>query len=100
GYFIPFGQTVDTTLYGDVSSTGYNAFGVDFRYRPNSDIKLGELNGYVVKDVLDKKKQWRYSYQHSQENLPGGFRGVVDIEDFSDLDFFRDRKSTRLNSSH
>jgi lipopolysaccharide assembly outer membrane protein LptD (OstA) len=89
GYFIPFGQTADTTLYGDLSSTGYNAFGVDFRYRPSSDIKLGELNGYVVNDALDHKKQWRYAYQHSQENLPGGFRGVVDLEDFSDLDFFR-----------
>ncbi|HEY6842548.1 MAG TPA: LPS assembly protein LptD, partial [Thermoanaerobaculia bacterium] len=89
GYFIPFGQTADVTLYGDLSSTGYNGFGVDFRYRPNQNVKLGEFNGYVVNDVLDHKKQWDYSYQHSQENLPGGFRGVVDIEDFSDLDFFR-----------
>ena len=89
GYFIPFGDTVDATLYGDLSSTGYNGFGIDFRYRPNSDIKLGDLNGYVVDDVLDHKKQWDYSYKHSQENLPGGFRGVVDVEDFSDLDFFR-----------
>jgi len=89
GYFIPFGQAVDATLYGDLSSTSYNGLGLDFRYRPNSNVKLGELNAYVVHDVEDKKKQWKYSYQHSQENLPGGFRGVVDIEDFSDLDFFR-----------
>jgi lipopolysaccharide assembly outer membrane protein LptD (OstA) len=89
GYFIPFGDTVDATLYGDLSSTGYNGFGIDFRYRPNSNIKLGELKTYVVDDVLDHKKQWNYSYQHSQDNLPGGFRGVVDLEDFSDLDFFR-----------
>ena len=89
GYFIPFGQTVDATLYGDVSSTGYNGLGLDFRYRPSPDVKLGELNGYVVHDVQDHKEQWKYSYQHSQDNLPVGFRGVVDIEDFSDLDFFR-----------
>ena len=89
GYFIPVGDTVDATLYGDLSSTGYNGFGVDFRYRPSSDVKLGELNAYVVHDILDHKKQWNYAYQHSQDNLPGGFRGVVDLEDFSDLDFFR-----------
>ena len=89
GYFIPFGDTVDATLYSDLSSTGYNGLGVDIRYRPTNDVKIGELNGYVVDDVLDHKKQWTYSYRHMQDNLPGGFKGVVDVEDFSDLDFFR-----------
>ena len=89
GYFIPFGNTADTTLYGDLSSTGYNGFGIDFRYRPSQNVKLGEFNGYVVADPQDHRKQWDYTYQHSQDNLPGGFRGVVDVEDFSDLDFFR-----------
>ncbi len=93
GYFIPFGQTVDATLYADVSSTEYNGFGLDFRYKPSSNVKLGELNGYVVNDVQDHKKQWKYSYQHSQDSLPGGFRGVVDIEDFSA------RRSTRSTFS-
>ena len=89
GYFIPFGDSVDTTLYADLNNNGYNGFGIDLRYLPSSDVKLGELNAYVVHDSAASKEQWKYSYKHSQENLPGGFRGVVDVEDISDLDFFR-----------
>lgn len=89
GYFIPIGDTADTTLYADLNTRGYNGLGINFRYRPNQDIKLGDMSAYWIHDALSKKEQWRYQYQHSQENLPGNFRGVVDIEDFSDLDFFR-----------
>ena len=89
GYFIPFGDSADTTLYADLNNNGYNGLGIDLRYLPSSDVKLGEFNGYVVHDAEGRKEQWKYSYKHSQENLPGGFRGVVDIEDISDLDFFR-----------
>jgi hypothetical protein len=89
GYFIPFGDSADATLYGDLNNNGYNGLGLDLRYLPSSNVKLGELNGYVVNDVADHRKQWRYAYKHSQENLPGAFRGVVDVEDISDLDFFR-----------
>ena len=89
GYFVPFGDSVDATFYGDLNNNGYNGLGVDLRYLPNSNVKLGELDTYVVRDSALKKEQWKYRYKHSQENLPGGFRGVVDVEDFSDLDFFR-----------
>jgi LPS-assembly protein len=89
GYFIPIGDTADTTLYADLNTKGYNGLGVDVRYLPTPDIKLGELNLYTVHDAASGAQQWRYKYRHSQENLPGGFRGVVDVEDFSDLGFFR-----------
>jgi LPS-assembly protein len=89
GYFIPIGNSVDTTLYADLNTRGYHGLGIDVRYLPSPDIKLGELNAYTVRDVAEKKEQWKYAYKHSQDNLPGGFRGVVDVEDFSDLDFFR-----------
>src|SRR5207237_4846706 len=89
GYFIPVGQSVDATLYADLDTKGYNGFGIDLRYLPSQDVKLGELNAYEIHDAQAKKEQWKYSYRHSQDNLPGGFRCVVDVEDFSDLDFFR-----------
>ncbi|HMC20365.1 MAG TPA: LPS assembly protein LptD [Thermoanaerobaculia bacterium] len=89
GYFIPFGDSVDATIYADLDSKSYNGVGVDFRYLPSPDVKIGELNAYTVHDPESRKQQWKYAYRHSQENLPGGFRGVVDVEDFSDLDFFR-----------
>ena len=64
------------------------------------NVKAGDLNASVVRDphpelngstpnATGTASHWRYHYQHAQDNLPGGFRGVVDIEDFSDLDFFR-----------
>jgi hypothetical protein len=40
--------------------------------------------------VPRKQIEWKYQYRHAQENLPGGFRGVVDVQDFSDLNFFRE----------
>lgn len=89
GYFIPIGESVDATLYADLDTKSYNGVGVNFRYLPNQDVKIGELNAYTVHDAESRKQQWKYSYRHSQENMVAGFRGVVDVEDFSDLDFFR-----------
>src|SRR5260221_325185 len=89
GYFLPMGDTADVTFYGEANSQGYNGFGVDLRYLPTPDVKIGELNASTVHDAVGGKQEWKYTYKHAQNNLPGGFRGVVDIEDFSDLPFFR-----------
>ncbi len=89
GYFIPFGDSVDATLYGDLSQKGYNGLGTTIRYLPSQNVKVGELNAQGVHDQETGKEQWSYSFKHAQDNLPGGFRGVVDVQDYSDLDFFR-----------
>ena len=89
GYFVPFGDTADATFYGDINDKGYNGGGINLRYRPSDNVKLGDLSAYVVHDARTGKDEWKYNYQHSQNNLPGGFRGVVDVEDFSNLEFFR-----------
>ncbi|HYM62328.1 MAG TPA: putative LPS assembly protein LptD [Thermoanaerobaculia bacterium] len=88
-YFIPMGDSADTTLYADLNTKGYNGAGFNMRYLPSSDVKTGELDAYAVHDPVAKKEQWKYQYKHAQDNLPGGFRGVVDIQDYSNLDFFR-----------
>jgi LPS-assembly protein len=90
GYFIPFGESVDATLYADISSESYFGTGVDLRYVPSENIKIGDFRGYAVNNAEEKTLEWKYHYRHAQENLPGGFRGVVDMQDFSDLDFFRE----------
>lgn len=90
GYFIPFGDSVDATLYGDVSSETYYGAGVDLRYVPSENVKIGDLRAYAVNNSDEERIEWKYSYRHAQENLPGGFRGVVDIQDYSNLDFFRE----------
>ena len=89
GYFVPFGDAADATLYGDINDKGYNGAGINVRYRPSENIKHGDLSAYVVHDQQSGRNEWRYNYQHSQNNLPGGFRGVVDVEDLSNLEFFR-----------
>ncbi len=89
GYFLPFGDSVDATLYADLSNQSYNGGGVNLRYRPSENVKQGDVDVYTVHDVEAGTQQWRYSYKHAQDKLPGGFRAVVDVEDFSNLDFFR-----------
>ncbi len=90
GYFIPIGESIDATLYGDVSTERYFGAGIDLRYVPSENIKIGDLRAYAVNNVPRKQIEWKYQYRHAQENLPGGFRGVVDIQDYSDLNFFRE----------
>lgn len=101
-YFVPFGGSADATVYVDANSMGYNGGGVSLRYLPSENVKVGELQAYTVHDVEARRQQWKYQYQHSQDNLPGGFRGVVDVQDYSDLDFFRryDRDSRLLTASN
>jgi LPS-assembly protein len=89
GYFIPFGESVDATVYGDVSSENYYGAGVDVRYVPSDNVKLGDLRAHAVNNKDDERIEWKYQFQHAQENLPGGFRGVVDVQDYSNLNFFR-----------
>jgi LPS-assembly protein len=89
GYFIPIGPSADATVYADLNTKSYFGTGVDVRYLPNENIKLGEVSAYTVRDPVGKTQQWKYQVQHAQENLPGGFRGVVDVQDYSNLDFFR-----------
>ena len=99
-YFIPFGDSADATVSADMSTFGYVGGGINVRYRPSENVKLGDLYAYAVRDPHPELNadtpnatgavvHWRYRYQHAQDNLPGGFRGVIDVEDFSDLDFFR-----------
>lgn len=88
-YFMPFGDSADATATVDVSDKSYNGGGLNLRYRPSKNVTQGDLDAYVVNDVEADTPQWKYSYRHAQDQLPGGFRAVVDIEDFSNLDFFR-----------
>lgn len=90
GYFIPFGDSVDATVYGDVSTKNYYGGGIELRYVPTENVKIGDFRARFVNNAPEKRLEWKYEFQHAQENLPGGFRGVVDVQDYSRLDFFRE----------
>ncbi|HVR40869.1 MAG TPA: LPS assembly protein LptD, partial [Thermoanaerobaculia bacterium] len=101
-YFLPFGDSVDATINVDLNSKDYFGTGLNLRYLPSQNVKLGELAAYGVNNPrasattvngvtkFKDRLEWKYQYRHAQDNLPGGFRGVVDIQDYSNLDFFRE----------
>lgn len=90
GYFMPFGESADATIFADVNFQEYFGVGAEVRYVPSENIKIGDLRAHMVNNAARERIEWKYQYRHAQENLPGGFRGVVDIQDFSNLDFFRE----------
>lgn len=90
GYFIPIGDSVDATVYGDVSTKNYFGGGLELRYQPSENVKIGDFRARAVNNAPEKRVEWKYEFKHAQENLPGGFRGVVDVQDYSRLDFFRE----------
>lgn len=113
GYFMPFGESVDATVTADVTTGGNVGGGINFRYLPSENVKLGDIYVYGVTDPDpekitpgieddDEAFRWRYRWQHAQDNLPNGFRGVIDIQDFSNLEFFRafDRDHTLTTLSN
>lgn len=92
-YFIPYKEWADATIVADLYSEGYYGLGTDIRYTPDEDTS-GRLQMYAVKDPFFEDTgtdefKWKYAYRHTQDNLPGGFRGVIDVRDLSDIDFFR-----------
>jgi LPS-assembly protein len=87
-YFIPMGDSADVTLDGDYHTEGYYGLGTDLRYVPSQSIS-GRMTAYAVTDPEYDTTEYKYSYVHADEDLPGGFRGVIDIRDYSDIDFFR-----------
>jgi LPS-assembly protein len=102
GYFLPIGESADATVYADVSTKEYFGTGIDLRYVPTENVKIGDFRAKAVNNAHvptvdsagnpteSSRIEWKYQFRHAQENLPGGFRGVVDVQDYSNLNFFRE----------
>jgi LPS-assembly protein len=89
-YFLPYEEWADATIHADVSTKQYLGVGADVRYLPSENVEIGDLRAYAVNNAEANEFEWKYHYRHAQEGLPGGFRGVVDMQDYSNLDFFRE----------
>jgi LPS-assembly protein len=63
--------------------------GNELRWRP-SEGSRGKAEGYAIRDPERDEWRWRIELDHESAELPGGFRGVLRIEDVSDFDFFQD----------
>jgi LPS-assembly protein len=87
-YFQPFGDSYDTTIYGDLYGNDYYGLGTEFRYRP-SQVTGGTFRAFAIDDPIEDEVRWKASWRHSSNQLPFGLRGVVNYTDFSDFEFFR-----------
>jgi LPS-assembly protein len=91
-YFQTLGQSYDTTFHVDLFTQNFLGLGNDFRYRPSEGTR-GQLLGYAVRDpesLTDENWRWKIEWNHETTDLPFGMRGVVNYQDFSDFNFFRD----------
>ena len=104
-----YDATFNVDLYAGAPSGAGQAFsqrsfwglGTEFRYRP-SEGTAGDFTGYMIDDTERDEKRWRMRWNHQSDQLPGGFRGVVNFQDVSDFDFFRDfeRRVDRYSLRH
>jgi LPS-assembly protein len=90
-YYQTLGRSYDTTFHVDTFTEGYLGLGNEFRYRP-TDGTVGDLLGYAVRDpeLPDDDWRWKVEWNHTTTDLPWNMRGVVQFQDFSDFEFFRD----------
>lgn len=113
-YYQTLGRSADATYYADLYSKEFFGFGTEVRYRP-SEVSAGILQAYVISEpsdinledfqpILDPDRlaalndpliepdrtRWKFKYFHQTDDLWGGFRGVVSVEEYSDFDFQRD----------
>lgn len=105
-YFKTLGRSADTTFFFDLSTEEYFGFGNETRYRPSEDTD-GTFRAYVVsepellpgdpffndspfssRDSGDTR--WKIELAHETRDLWGGFRGVVNFQEYSDLDYLQD----------
>ncbi len=87
-YYQVMGPSVDLTLQLDGYERTYAGAGADLRYAPREGTK-GDLAAYMLYDRDLKQQEWRALWSHTAENLPGGFRGVISVNQYSDYNFFR-----------
>lgn len=88
-YFQPLGRSYDTTVHLDLFTKSYLGIGNEFRYRP-SESTVGRALGYAIRDPETDEWRWKIEAHHDSNKLPFGMRGVVNYEDYSDFNFFRD----------
>lgn len=89
-YYQVLGRSYDTTMFLDLYSEGFVGLGNEFRYRPTEGT-LGNFRGYVIQDAdLNNDWRWKLEFDHEQNDLPGGMRGVATVRRTSDFEFFRD----------
>ncbi len=128
-HFWVTGRSTDLTSNLDLYSGGTVGVGEEFRWTPTLE-SAGVFQGYVVRDtdatacvsIFDNPSggegactlpnggpgifvrktltRWKVRLDHVADDLPGGFRGVVAIRDYSDDQYLQDfERSFALSSA-
>lgn len=107
-YYKTLGRSADATFFADISAEGYNGLGTEFRWAPAEDSR-GSIEAYFLTEpdaadvdprflqdpIFDPDRQfgddrWKIALYHESKNLWGGWRGVVDVRQYSDFDYLKD----------
>ncbi|MEA2603590.1 MAG: LPS-assembly protein [Acidobacteriota bacterium] len=88
-YFQTLGRSYDTTFHADFFTRDFLGLGDEFRYHPTAGTR-GDLLTYFVRDPEVDQWRWKVELNHTTDDLPHGMRGVIQYQDFSDFNFFRD----------
>lgn len=88
-YFQTLGRSVDATVLFDGYEEEYYGVGGEVRYQPTAETG-GVVRGFLIDDPFADDNRWKLSIEHETRDLPWDLRGVIDYEDYSDFEFFRD----------
>ncbi len=103
-YFKTLGRSADTTFLFDLSTKEFFGIGNEIRYRP-SERTEGYFRAYALfepDDIEDEffmpfaddrergDARWKVEFQHETKDFWNGFRGVVSLREYSDLDYLQD----------
>lgn len=90
-YYKVLGRSWDTTLYADLYSKNYFGLGNEVRYHP-SEGTSGAFRAYAIRDPspFPQDLRWKVRWDHETNDLPYGLRGVVQYENYSDFNYFRE----------
>lgn len=123
------GRSTDLTSNVDLFSKGSIGVGEEFRWTPSPE-SAGLFQGYGIHDTkatvcvplseeptggngpctlpdgttgaltTRTENRWKYRLEHVSDDLPWGFRGVMDLRDYSDEEYLQDLEgSFALNSA-
>ena len=88
-YYQVMGPSADLTLHFDAYEKRYLGAGAEFRYAPWEGT-TGDAFYQVLQDRDASLTETRAVWRHTTERLPGGLRLVVDVNQYSNYDFFRE----------
>lgn len=118
-YYRTLGRSADMTFYLEASTEEYFGAGAEYRYRPSENTN-GIVEAYFLSEpdsafleaveenrVFDVTRQvgddrWKLTWAHETKNLWDRFRGVVNLQLYSDFDYLRDieRNTNRQTRSY